>query len=163
TDGRLDIAGRLLALTDDPDLWTRLQALKTLRQWFYRTDDASFARRIVYAYLARMAEPEHPVVRKNLREGMYIMLDANLGGGVSPQKTINEWPERLRPGILAAGRAFERGVLLLPILSALESGHALQREAIVGSFDGSFFKGRFYARRPTNMIDVGNDREFGFL
>ena len=31
------------------------------------------------------------------------------------------------------------------------------------AFDGSFFKGRVYARQPENMIDVGNDREFGFL
>ena len=31
------------------------------------------------------------------------------------------------------------------------------------AFDGSFFKGRFYARQPEAMIDVGNDREFGFL
>src|SRR5205823_3269642 len=31
------------------------------------------------------------------------------------------------------------------------------------AFDGSFFKGRGYARQPTGMIDVGNDREFGFL
>ena len=31
------------------------------------------------------------------------------------------------------------------------------------AFDGSFFKGRSYARQPENMLDVGNDREFGFL
>ncbi len=31
------------------------------------------------------------------------------------------------------------------------------------AFDGSFFKGRSFARQPEAMIDVGNDREFGFL
>ncbi len=162
-DERLDLAYRLINLTDDPDLWTRLQALKTLRQWFYRTADANLQRRIVYAYLARMRADEHPVIRKNLSEGMYIMLDENLGGGVSLHKNIGELPERLRPGILAARAEFERQVLLTPVLSALESGNARQREAILRSFDGTFFKGRFYARRPTNMLDVGNDREFGFL
>jgi cellulose synthase operon protein C len=162
-DQRLDIAYRLIELTEDPDLWTRLQALKTLRQWFYRTNDAVLQRRIVYAYLARMGKPEPEVVRRNLAEGMYIMLDENLGGGVSLQKNIASLPERLRPGILAARRAVERGVLLTPLLNALATGNDLQREAIVRSFDGSFFKGRFYARRPDNMLDVGNDREFGFL
>ena len=34
---------------------------------------------------------------------------------------------------------------------------------VLEAFDGSFFKGRFYARQPEAMIDVGNDREFGFL
>jgi len=91
------------------------------------------------------------------------MLDENLGGGVSLQKNIEQLPEHLRPGILAARADFERGVLLTPVLSALESGNDLQREAILNAFDGSFFAGRSFARRPTGMIDVGNDREFGFL
>jgi HEAT repeat protein len=162
-DERLDLAYRLIDLTDDTDLWTRLQALKTLRQWFYRTSNANLRRRVIRAYLARMAAPEVPVVRRNLSEGMYIMLDENLGGGVSLQKNIAQLPEPQRPKILEARKNLERGVLLSPLLSALESGNDLQREAILRSFDGSFFKGRFYARRPEGMIDVGNDREFGFL
>ena len=162
-DTRLDLAERLIELTRDPDLWTRLQALRTLRQWFYRTNDTAFARRIVDTYLARMAEPELPVVRKNLSEGLYIMLDENLGGGVSLQKNIDELPAAMRPRILEARRAFERDVLLDPVLAALEQGNDLQRAAVLDAFDGSFFKGRFYARQPEAMIDVGNDREFGFL
>ena len=50
-----------------------------------------------------------------------------------------------------------------PVLAALERGNELQRVGVLASFDGSFFKGRFYARQPENMLDVGNDREFGFL
>ena len=34
---------------------------------------------------------------------------------------------------------------------------------MLDAFDGSFFKGRSFARQPEAMIDVGNDREFGFL
>lgn len=162
-DDRPAIAIRLLQLTDDPDLWTRLQALKTLRQWFYRTADPTLRRRIVFAYLSRMADETVPIVRKNLAEGMYIMLDENLGGGVSIQKNIAQLPETMRPRILAARAEVERAVLLKPLLSALESGSERQKAAILRSFDGSFFQGRSYARRPTNMIDVGNDREFGFL
>ena len=54
-------------------------------------------------------------------------------------------------------------MLLTPVLAALERGNLLQRAAVLKAFDGSFFKGRFYARQPEDMIDVGNDREFGFL
>ena len=65
-----------------------------------------FARRIVDTYLARMAEPDVPVVRKNLSEGLYIMLDENLGGGVSLQKNIAELPG----GDAAADPGGPRGV-----------------------------------------------------
>ena len=37
----LDVPESLIKLTRDPDLWTRLQALRTLRQWFYRTNDTA--------------------------------------------------------------------------------------------------------------------------
>jgi hypothetical protein len=110
-----------------------------------------------------MAEPDAPVLRRNLSEGLYIMLDENLGGGVSLQKNIAELPEGIRPGILEARRAFERDVLVRPVLAALDRGNDLERAAVLAGFDGSFFKGRLYARQPEAMIDVGNDREFGFL
>ena len=157
------LAARLIELCDDPDLWTRLQAMKTLRQWFYRTSDPALSRRIVETYLARMAVAEAPVVRKNLSEGLYIMLDENLGGGVSLQKNLAQLPAPLRPRILEARRSFERDVLFAPVLAALRAGNELQVAAVLEAFDGSFFKGRFYARQPEAMIDVGNDREFGFL
>src|SRR5262249_52656014 len=128
-----------------------------------RTRDAGFARRVVETYLARMSEPEVPVIRKNLSEGLYIMLDENLGGGVSLQKNIEELPQAMRSGILEARRSFERAVLLTPVLAALEHGNGPQRAGVLAAFDGSFFQGRGYARQPTGMIDVGNDREFGFL
>jgi cellulose synthase operon protein C len=162
-DGRLDLADLLIARTNDSDLWTRLQALRSLRQWFYRSNDPAFRRRVIDAYLARMAEPDEPVVRKALAEGMYILLDENLGGGVSLQKNLAALPEKYRRNALEGRKAVERDILLGPILAALESGNALQREALVRSFDGSFFKGRVYARQPSGMLDVGNDREFGFL
>ena len=162
-DERLELAEPLFDLTRDPDLWTRLQALRTLRQWFYRTNDRNLARRIVATYLERMSHENQAVVRKNLSEGLYIMLDENLGGGVSLQKNISELPEAMRAGILDARKTFERDVLLTPVLGALRQGDNLQRAGVLDAFDGSFFKGRFYARQPSGMIDVGNDREFGFL
>jgi HEAT repeat protein len=162
-DERLDLADRLLELTKDRDFWTRLQAARSLRQWFYRTRDRNLQRRIVETYLARMAEPDAALVRKNLSEGLYIMLDENLGGGVSLQKNIAELPAKLQAPILEARKSVEREVLLGPVLLALKQGNDLARAAVLDAFDGSFFKGRYYARQPEAMIDVGNDREFGFL
>ena len=102
-------------------------------------------------------------MRKNLSEGLYIMLDENLGGGVSLQKNIAELPGGDAAAHPGRATAFERDVLLTPVLAALERGNDLQRAAVLEAFDGSFFKGRSYARQPEGMIDVGNDREFGFL
>ncbi len=99
-DDRLELAEPFFELSHDPDLWTRLQSIRTLRQWFYRTKDSHFARRIVETYLSRMSRDDVPVMRKNLSEGLYIMLDENLGGGVSLQKNIGELPESMREGIL---------------------------------------------------------------
>jgi hypothetical protein len=110
-----------------------------------------------------MSVAEAPVVRKNLSEGLYIMLDENLGGGVSLQKNVEQLPAGMRARILEARRVFERDVLFAPLLAALARGNDLQIAGILEAFDGSFFKGRFYARQPEAMIDVGNDREFGFL
>ena len=90
------------------------------------------------------------------------MLDENLGGGVSLQKNIAELPESLRPRILEARRSLERDVLLTPVW-APGARNRCKRMAVLDAFDGSFFKGRHFARQPEAMIDVGNDREFGFL
>ncbi len=162
-DEHLELAEPFFSPVPDNDFWTGLQEIRTLRQWFYRTKDPRFARRIVEMYLQLMSFWDEPVMRKNLSEGLYIMLDENLGGGVSLQKNITELPEAMRAGILEARKAFERDVLLTPILAALRNGDNLQRAGVLAAFDGSFFKGRSYARQPTGMIDVGNDREFGFL
>src|SRR5262249_17763952 len=125
-DERLDLANRLIELCGDADLWTRLQSLKTLRQWFYRTGDQALSRRIVETYLARMAVDKVAVVRKNLSEGLYIMLDENLGGGVSLQKNIEQLPAEMRPRVLEARRVFERDVLFIPLMAALAGGNDLQ-------------------------------------
>ncbi|MHB1559058.1 MAG: HEAT repeat domain-containing protein [Isosphaeraceae bacterium] len=150
-------------LTKDPDLLTRLQAIRTLRQVFYRTADTGTSRRVVQTYLARMSEPQEPVVSRALSENLYILLDENLGGGVSLQKNVAELPETMRGRILEARRTFERDALLTPVFAALREGDDSRRIGVLRGFDGSFFKGRTYARVARGQIDVGNDREFGFL
>jgi cellulose synthase operon protein C len=163
-DERLDLCDRLIELTGDRDFWTRLQAIKTLRQWFYRTDNPAQQRKIVEAFIARMGAAGEPAaVRANLWQGMYIMLDENLNGGVHLTRTLHSMPASIRERAVADREQVEKEILLGPIFAALANGNSLQREALVNSFDGSFLKGRFYARNPQAMIDVGNDREFGFL
>ena len=162
-DERRELAGLLLLLTDDADLRTRLQAIRSLGQWFYRTSANSLKRRIVYAYLGRMADETEPVVRKALSEGLYVMLDENLGGGVGLSRSLQALPDSIRARALAAREEVERDVLIGPILSALAEAGPSQRAGILAAFDGSFLPGRGYARRPSNAIDVGNDRDFGFL
>ncbi|MDG3006354.1 HEAT repeat domain-containing protein [Paludisphaera mucosa] len=162
-DDRRELVNRLIARADDPDLLTRFEAARALRRWFYRTPDPALRRRIVEAVLARMAVEEVPLHRTNLSENLYIMLDENLGGGVSLQRNLAALPESMRGPILEGRRKVERDVLLAPILAALRSGGEPRREGILRAFDGSFFRGRTYARQPEGAVDVGNDREFGFL
>jgi hypothetical protein len=163
-DTRLDIAETFVGLTADPDELTRLQALRTLRQWWYRTDNPEFKSRIIATYIQRMGvESETPALRTNLAQNMYILLDENQSGGVSMQRNIRDLPKEIGDAVLNGRVDVEQHILLEPVLTALAEGNALQREALLESFDGSFFKGRYYARVPRNMIDVGNDREFSFM
>lgn len=162
-DDRPTLIEPFFELTKDADLLTRLQAIRTLRQVFYRTADTATSRRVVQTYLARMSEPQQPVVSRALSEGLYILLDENLGGGVSLQKNVAELPESIRGRILEARRTFERDALLTPVFTALREGDDSRRAGVLRGFDGSFFKGRTYARVARGQIDVGNDREFGFL
>ena len=91
------------------------------------------------------------------------MLDENLTGGVHLEYNLINMPARIRDHALTNRKQVEKEILLEPVFAALANGNALQREALINSFDGSFFKGRYYARNPRGMIDVGNDREFDFL
>jgi len=163
-DGREDIAEKFIGLINDPDELTRLQALRTLRQWFYRSDDPEFKLRVVKTVIDRMGvEGETPAMRVNLAQNMYILLDENQSGGVSMQRNIRDVPKDVAARVLEGRVAVEQNILLEPVLTAMAEGNLLQREALLESFDGSFFKGRYYARIPRNMIDVGNDREFSFM
>ncbi len=162
-DERLDILDRLVPLCGDADLGTRLQAIRALTQWFYRIRDHAARKRIIATVLERLGQPDIPLVRDSLRQGLYIMLDENLGGGVSLQKNLEVLPLATRRRVLDARIALERETLVNPLLSALKDGNSLVCSGVLAAFDGSFLKGRTYARQPTGMIDIGNDREFSLL
>ncbi len=157
------VVDRLVRLADDPDHLARFEAARALRRWFYRTNDAAIRKRIVKTFLARLAVEQDPLQKRNLSENLYILMDENLGGGVSLQRDLAALPGPTRAAVLDARKALERDAILGPILKALRDGGEPQRAGILRAFDGSFFAGRTYARRPTAAVDVGNDREFGFL
>lgn len=157
------LVDRLIDRAGDADFLTRFEAARALRRWFYRTADTSDRKRIVEAVLARLVVERSPLLRRNLSENLYILMDENLGGGVSLQRNLAALPESLREPTTEARRELERVAILGPILAALRDGGDLQRLGILRAFDGSFLRGRTYARRPDGAVDVGNDREFGFL
>jgi hypothetical protein len=75
---REDVARTLVRHVDDPDLLVRIEALKALWRWWYRTPDFTLRREIEQALLARAAvEHEHPLVRLNVAQAIYNILDDN--------------------------------------------------------------------------------------
>ncbi|WP_165244403.1 HEAT repeat domain-containing protein [Paludisphaera soli] len=160
---RPELSPPLLERAGDSDFLARFEAVRALRRSFYSTADPSLRAKIVATFLERLAVETASLQRRNLSENLYIMLDENLGGGVSLRRNLAVLPESVQRSVLEGRRATERDVLLGPILAALRDGGDLQRAGVLQAFDGSFLRGRTYARQPENAVDVGNDREFGFL
>jgi len=76
--GREDAARALLRSVDDPDVLVRIESLKALWRWWYRTADFGLRREIEQAFLERAAaEREHPLVRLNVAQAIYNILDDN--------------------------------------------------------------------------------------
>lgn len=76
--GREDIARTLIQRVNDPDMLVRIESLKALWRWWYRTPDFTLRREIEQAFLARAAdEREHPLVRLNVAQAIYNILDDN--------------------------------------------------------------------------------------
>jgi len=160
---RAEMVDRLIARAGDPDLLARFEAVRALRRAFYANADPTVRARIVAAFLDRLGVETLPLQRRNLSENLYIMLDENLGGGVSLRRNLAVLPGPIGESVLVGRRRVEREILLGPILAALRGGDERLRSGLLAAFDGSFLRGRTYARQPEGAVDVGNDREFGFL
>ncbi|MGH9432981.1 MAG: HEAT repeat domain-containing protein [Terriglobia bacterium] len=75
---RKDVARALIQHVNDPDMLVRIESLKALWRWWYRTDDFSLRRQIEDAFLKRAAvEREQPLVRLNIAQAIYNILDDN--------------------------------------------------------------------------------------
>jgi HEAT repeats/Squalene-hopene cyclase C-terminal domain len=75
---REGVARSLIHHVNDPDMLVRIESLKALWRWWYRTDDFTLRRQIERAFLQRAAvEREHPLVRLNIAQAIYNILDDN--------------------------------------------------------------------------------------
>ncbi len=75
---REDVARAFVRHVSDPDMLVRIESLKTLWRWWYRTPDFNLRREIERAFLAQAAvEHEHPLVRLNVTQAIYNILDEN--------------------------------------------------------------------------------------
>ncbi|HUI42991.1 MAG TPA: HEAT repeat domain-containing protein [Terriglobia bacterium] len=75
---REDVARALVEHVNDPDLLVRIESLKALWRWWYRTDDFTLRRQIEQAFLQRASvEREDPLVRLNVAQAIYNILDDN--------------------------------------------------------------------------------------
>ncbi|HEY2932838.1 MAG TPA: hypothetical protein VGK99_13930, partial [Acidobacteriota bacterium] len=140
-DGRSDLLEAFFPLLEDPDLLTRHQAVSTLSQWWYRTVDRRIRQRIFQTFIDRLSDAErHPLQRFNLSQGLYNLLDENLG---SPGTGYGRWIEYLKPeqqnALRSERRWQEQEILLKPILAALTRGPAAQRLGVLLGFDGTPF------------------------
>ena len=83
----------------------RMQAAKSLTQWFYWTKDESLRDRIADAFIARMAVNEHPWMRRNLIEGFYILADENATSTTTGSDTWRKRKTATGPSRATASRA----------------------------------------------------------
>jgi len=75
---REDMARDLVRHVSDPDMLVRIEALKSLWRWWYRTPDFALRRQIEGAFLqAAGRREEHPLVRLNVAQAIYNILDEN--------------------------------------------------------------------------------------
>jgi cellulose synthase operon protein C len=75
---REDVARILVRHVNDPDMLVRIECLKALWRWWYRTPDFALRRQIEQAFLTRAAvQDEDPVVRLNVAQALYNILDDN--------------------------------------------------------------------------------------
>jgi hypothetical protein len=154
--GKNEIADKLIARLSDPHTPVRMQAAKSLTQWFYWTKDESLRDRIADAFLARMAVNEHPWMRRNLIEGFYILADENV------RYLYNNWIGHLaqkedREGAVASHRESSRR-MAERIARALETGAEQQREGLLRGLTEFHLRHGGYTNAG-RYTRIGNDIE----
>src|SRR5262245_23052321 len=154
--GKNEIADKLIARLSDPHTPVRMQAAKSLTQWFYWTKDESLRDRIADAFIARMAVNEHPWMRRNLMEGFYSMADENV------RYLYNNWIGSLaqkedRDRAVASHRESSRR-MAERIARALETGNELQREGLLRGLTEFHLRHGGYTNAG-RYTRIGNDIE----
>jgi hypothetical protein len=151
-----EIANKLISLMADPFVMVRMQAAKSLMQWFWWTKDDTLQDRIADAFVARMAVNEHPWARRAVLENFYSLADENV------RYLYNNWiallarpedRERAKRGHHEASRRMAGRVA-----KALTNGTELQRENLLTALTEFHLRSGGYpnAGRYTR---IGNDIE----
>ncbi len=154
--GKNEFADKLIARLSDPHTPVRMQAAKSLTQWFYWTKDESLQDRIAGAFIARMAVNEHPWMRRNLLEGFYSLADENV------RYLYNNWIGQLaqkedRDKAVAGHRESSRR-MAERIARALETGNELQREGLLRGLTEHHLRHSGYTNAG-RYTRIGNDVE----
>jgi hypothetical protein len=138
---REDVARILVRHVNDPDMLVRIECLKALWRWWYRTPDFALRRQIEQAFLTRAAvQREDPVVRLNVAQALYNILDDN---------TVQFHRNWLRSMALekdreqaeaARIREVERP-LATELAAALRSPNVTARQTVLTALDYYFLRG----------------------
>ncbi|MFO0960458.1 MAG: hypothetical protein U0800_23995 [Isosphaeraceae bacterium] len=144
------IADALLEKLDDADPIVQMQAIRGLWRWWYWRADADRRGRIEDRFIARLAEPTHPWVRRNLTEALYILADENvryLFGNWVPSLA----DEAVKRRITVAQHATANR-LAGKYVAVLTGGSPYHREGILRAIAE-------FRERPDGKGRVGNDIE----
>jgi hypothetical protein len=154
--GDTGIPDRLIELLADPSVTVRMQAAKSLVQWHYWSKDESLRDRIAAAFVARMAVPEHPWMRRNLLEGFYSLTDENV------RYLYNNWIGHLAQkedrDKAASGHREASRRMAERIARALETGNDLQREGLLRGLTVFHLRSGGYTNAG-RYTRIGNDVE----
>jgi hypothetical protein len=154
--GDTGIADKLIELLADQSVTVRMQAAKSLVQWYYWSKDESLRDRIADAFIARMAVQEHPWMRRNLLEGFYSLADENV------RYLYNNWIGHLARkedrDKAASGHREASRRMAERIARALETGNELQREGLLRGMTVFHLRSGGYTNAG-RYTRIGNDVE----
>ncbi|MGH9326651.1 MAG: HEAT repeat domain-containing protein [Terriglobia bacterium] len=138
---REGVARILIQHVNDPDMLVRIECLKALWRWWYRTPDFALRRQIEQAFLERAAvQRENPLVRLNVAQAIYNILDDN---------TVQFHRNWLRSMALARDRKRAEAAriaeverpLSAELAAALRSPDAASRVTVLTALDYYFLRG----------------------
>jgi HEAT repeat protein len=146
-----ELADALLDRLADHDAVVSMQAAKALWRFWYWQDDLSLRERIENGLIARLNEPAHPWVRRNVTDALYILCDENI------RYLYKNWVPALaraddREQATAAQHATVNR-LAGKIAQVLENGGPLAREGVLRALT------EFSERPAVTSGRVGNDTE----
>jgi hypothetical protein len=151
-----EYADKLIALLADSFVPVRMQAAKSLVRWFYYAKDETLKDRIADAFVARMAQAEHPWVRRNLLEGFYSLADDNV------RYLYNNWigylPQQADKDQATRGHHETSRRMAERIARALEAGNESQREGLLRGLTEFHLRHGGYSNAG-RYTRIGNDIE----